>query len=208
MPGGVSGTFGRAPVDSATVTTPAPRHRRLTAILLGLGTAWLLAGVFAGPALGHASLVSSDPADGSAVPFPATITLTFDDNLDGAKSRFDVVDATGAVVATGRVTAADAKTMQATGLSLAWGSCQVRWTAGASDGDLTRGTVSFSVIQQGALSIAPSALALPVSPSPAASDAGGGSVAAASGDVVLPIAAALVIVAVVGVVILRRSRAA
>ena len=198
MPGRVAGTIGRAPVDSASVTTPAPRHRRLTAILLGLAAAWLLAG----PALGHASLVSSDPADGSAVPFPTSITLTFDDDLDAAKSQFGVTDATGAVVATGHVTAADTKTMQATGLSLAWGACQVRWTAVASDGDLTRGTVSFSVIQEGALSIAPAASAGAAPGAPASS------ASSASGDVVLPIAAALVLVAVVGVVILRRSRAA
>jgi hypothetical protein len=204
MPGRVSGSIGRAPVDSATVMTPAPRHRRLTAMLLGLAAAWL----FAGPALGHASLVSSDPADGSTVPFPTAITLTFDDDLDAAKSQFAVTDATGAVVATGHVSTTDAKTMQATGLSLAWGACTVRWTAVASDGDLTRGTVSFSVIQVGALSIAPSASVGPVSPSPAASSASG-DVAAASGDVVLPIVAALVLLAIVGVVvILRRSRTA
>jgi methionine-rich copper-binding protein CopC len=187
------------------VTTPASRLRRLTAFPLAFAAAWLLAG----PVLGHAALVSSDPADGSAVPFPSSITLTFDDDLDAAKSQFQVIDATGAVVATGHVTAADTKTMAATGLSLAWGPCQVRWTAIASDGDLTRGTVSFNVIQQGAVSIVPgaSAGATPGSPSPGASASTSGSTAAASGDVALPIAAALVIVAVVGVVILRRSRA-
>jgi copper resistance protein C len=204
MPGRAAGAIGPAPVDSATVTTRAPRHRRLTAFLLGLAAAWLLAG----PVLGHASLASSDPADGSSVPFPSSITLTFDDDLDAAKSQFGVVDATGAAVATGHVSASDAKTMQATGLSLTLGPCQVRWTAVASDGDLTRGTVSFTVIQAGAVSIEPTASTGAVSPSPAASDGGAGGVAARSGDVVLPIAAALVLVAVVGVVILRRSRTA
>jgi methionine-rich copper-binding protein CopC len=213
MPGDTAGSSGRTPVDSAPVTTPAPRHRRLTALLLGIAAAWLLSV----PALGHASLVSSDPADGSSVPFPTTITLVFDDTLDAAKSQFEVIDATGAVAATGHVTATDAKTMQATGLSLTWGQCQVRWTAMASDGDLTRGTVAFFVIQQGAVSLgpgasagaAPTTLSTPGTAStPVPSGDAAGSVGPAAGDVVLPIAAALVLVAVVGVVILRRSRAA
>lgn len=185
---------------------PALRHRRIIAVLAAATAAWLVAGT----ALAHASLVSSDPAEGSSVPFPPSISLTFDDDLDAAKSQFQVIDATGAAVATGHVTAADPKTMQATGLALTWGACQVRWTAVASDGDLTRGTVSFFVIQQGGLSIAPSAGAGVVagSSSPVRSDGGAGSIAPASGDVVLPIAAALVLVAVAGVVLLRRGRAA
>jgi methionine-rich copper-binding protein CopC len=133
------------------VTTPAPRHRHLTALLLGVAAALLLAT----PALGHASLVSSNPGDGASVPVPSSITLTFEDTLDAARSGFQVVDLRGAVVATGDVVATDAKTIRATGLTLALGPCQVKWTAIASDGDLTRGTVSFTVIGQGAPSSVP-----------------------------------------------------
>lgn len=176
--------------------------RRLAVIAVATAIA---ATLFAGTALAHAQLVSSDPADGSAVPFPPTITLTFDDDLDAAKSQFQVVDASGAVVAAGHVTAADAKTMQATGLSLAWGACQVRWTAVASDGDLTRGTVSFTVIQSGALSIEPGASG----PAAPAASADPGPTAATSGsDVVLPIVVGLALVALVGAFVLRRSRRA
>lgn len=180
---------------------PNAAPRRLAAIAAASVAAVLLAGT----ALAHAQLVSSDPPDGSMVPFPSTITLTFDDDLDAARSQFLVVDASGAVVATGHVTAADAKTMQATGLSLAWGACQVRWTAVASDGDLTRGTVSFTVIQSGALSVEPSPSAGAASPALAVDVP----LTAASGtDVILPILVALVLVGGVGVFVLRRSRAA
>ena len=176
--------------------------------LAAAAAAAVLAGaLFAGTALAHAQLVSSDPADGSAVPFPSTITLTFDDDLDAAKSQFQVVDASGGVVATGHVTAADAKTMQATGLSLAWGPCQVRWTAVASDGDLTRGTISFTVIQPGAVSVAPSVSAHGPSTAPAAS-ADAGSTTGSGADAILPIVVGLVLVGVVGLFVLRRSRGA
>ena len=205
--GGTTGSIGPPPVDSAPVTTPALRPRYLTALVLGIAASWMLAT----PALGHAALVSSDPADGSSVPFPTTVTLVFDDTLDTAKSVFEVVDATGTVVGTGHATAGDAKTMRATGLSLTWGACQVRWTAIASDGDLTRGTVSFFVIQAGAVSIGPGASAdvsRVATSTPTASGVPAAGVGPASGDVVLPIAAALVLVGAAGILVLRRGRAA
>lgn len=185
---------------------PTTRSRRLAALAAASVLAVTLT---TGTALGHASLVSSDPADGASVPFPSTITLTFDDDLDAAKSRFEVVDAAGAVVASGQVVATDAKTMQATGLSLAWGPCQVRWTAVATDGDLTRGTISFTVIQPGAVSVEPSVTAATTpaasaDTAPATSGSGSGS----GSDVILPIVVGLVLVGGVGLFVLRRSRGA
>ena len=176
--------------------------------VLAPAAAVLAMGLLAGPALGHASLVSSDPADGSAVPISqaTSVTLTFDDDLDPAKSEFLLVDAAGATAATGHV-GTDPKTMLASGLSLAWGAYQARWTAIASDGDLTRGIVSFQAVGEGAVSIGPSAAA-PASGTATSASAPGTSGATSASDVVLPTVAGLVLVAVVGVLVLRRSRSA
>lgn len=203
---------------------PGHRARALLAAVLAVLAV-------AAPAMAHASLVSSDPADGASVPFPDTITLTFDDDLDAAKSEFVVVGSDGATAATGHVTASG-KVMQATGLSLPWGTCQVRWTAVASDGDLTRGIVSFTVIQPGAVSIEPGGSTPPASapgsgspdatsapsvattsvPSPAAAPVASTDPPATTGtsatDVILPIVGALVLVGFVATLVLRRARAA
>jgi methionine-rich copper-binding protein CopC len=182
--------------------TTSPRHRLLLAGTTAVATAWLLAGTV----LGHASLVSSTPAEGSSVPISqaTSVTLVFDDTLDPARSRFELVDGTGATVATGKV-GADPRTMQATGLSLQWGAYQAKWTAVASDGDLTRGVVAFRLIQEGALSIGPDGSATPL---PTASAAPGPGATGAGPDATLPILAGLVLVVGLGAWVFRRSRSA
>jgi len=228
-PASATGSIGRAPVDSATVTTPAPRHRRLLATLAGFAAAWLVAGTV----LGHASLVSSDPAAGAVLATsPTTITLVFDDDLDPARSSFAVRGASGDAAA-GHVSATDARTMTASALSLAPGAWEIRWTAVASDGDLTRGTVDFTIAAAGSTvpasaspgasaaasaaasavtsgSTAPSAVASAPG-APSASTAPDGSTtpdASTSAPVVLAIVGGLVLVVGLGAAILRRSRAA
>ena len=189
-------------LDSPPVTHAAPRR------LLTIVAALIVSSSVSTATLAHASLVSSTPADGATVPITdaTAVTLTFDDDLDPGKSKFELVDAGGAIVATGAV-GSDPRVMSASGLALARGAYQVRWTAVASDGDLTRGIVSFQTIQEGAVSIGPST-ASAATPSPAAS-AGTAPVAGGSpGDVLLPIIAAAVIVAVVAAKVLRRGRAA
>lgn len=183
------------------MTPAAPRR------LLALVAAVLFSGSVAGPALAHAALVSSTPADGTVLPIAGvtSVTLTFDDDLDAAKSRFELVNAAGTVVATGGV-GSDPRTMTASGLVLEWGTYQARWTAVASDGDLTRGIVSFQTIQEGGASIGPSAAsAATSSPAPAAGTTSG--VGGSPGDVLLPIVAAAAIVSAVAVVVVRRGRA-
>jgi copper transport protein len=65
--------------DSAVDRRPASRLVALLALLGGLFGAALL---FAGPASAHASLVTSDPADGSRLKAaPHAVTLTFDENV-------------------------------------------------------------------------------------------------------------------------------
>jgi methionine-rich copper-binding protein CopC len=192
--------LGEARLDCRSVTAAT---RRLVALVAALAIAALAAGT----ALGHASLVSSTPAEGSSVTASqaSTVTLTFDDDLDAAKSDFQLVDAGGATVATGKV-GGEPKAMTATALSLAPGAYQARWTAFASDGDLTRGIVSFTVVADGAAAAAGGASAA----APASPDAPTGSAADPSGGagVAIPIVAGLVIVAVIAGVVLRRGRAA
>ena len=117
----------------------------------------IAAALITAPVLAHASLVSSDPTEGggNSISQLTQVTLTFDDDLDATKSQFIVVNADGNTVATGHVTA-DPKVMQVTGLHLNWGPHEARWTAIATDGDLTRGVVHFTVIQDGA--VAPAAI--------------------------------------------------
>jgi copper resistance protein C len=202
---------------------PGHRARAILAALLAVLAV-------AAPAMAHASLVSSDPADGASVPFPDAITLTFDDDLDAAKSEFLVVGSDGATAATGHVTA-NTKVMQATGLALAWGAYEVRWIAVASDGDLTRGIVSFAVIQPGAVSLGPGAPTAAASGAPSSDASAAPSVAVTSdpsstagpaasadpsptttgtggADVILPIVGALALVGLVAILVLRRGRAA
>ena len=176
------------------------------------------------PVLAHAEFVSSDPANGATLAIaPTTITLTFSEGLNAAKSTFSL-NQNGANVATGKAASDGATTMTATGLSLAPGSYVIRWTSVAADGDLLRGTVTFTVLPPApspstAAPSAPATTAASATPRPATA---GPSVVAATpspqpssdptpasstgSDVLLPIVLALLVVAGVGAFVLRRSR--
>ena len=63
--------------------------RRLLGLLIGALAALLLV---AAPASAHSDLASSNPADGSQVDaVPATITLTFNENLQGTTAKIGVL---------------------------------------------------------------------------------------------------------------------
>jgi copper resistance protein C len=193
--------------------------------------ALLLALAGAGATLAHAELVESDPADGAVLDTsPTTITLTFSENLDPAKSSFRLLGPDGALIGTGDATAAKAMTLESS--PLADGTYTIKWTsASADDGDIERGQFTFTV-QLAAASNSPSApptasaaasasapastapsVAAPstvpsaVAPTPAPS-AAPTTPASSTSDVLLPIVIGLLIVAGVGVFVLRRSRGA
>lgn len=218
---GAARSASRSPrLDCPDVTTA----RRLLAI-----AAALVVGAIAAPTvLGHASLVSSTPADGARVSSSqaAVVALVFDEDLDPTRSLFEVVPGGGGdALATG-TTGADLSSMSVGGLALPPGSYEARWTAWTtSDGHMTRGIVSFQVVAD-----APSAPAGSAPPSGAAvasavasgsssPAAGAGSSPAASaapgnppaawngGEVILPIVAGLVIVIVLAVGLLRPGKA-
>jgi len=175
--------------------------------------------VLVSPALAHADLESSDPADKAVVSTPPTIvTLRFSEDLDPGKSSFRLIGPSG-TIGTGKV-AGDPTGMTLDGLTLLPGDYEIQWTSAALDGDILRGTLTFTVAEPtpapatptpspslpdeptAVPSAAPSVAPTPV-PSAAPADP-----ASSSSDVLLPIIVALVAVAAIGAYVLRRSRRA
>jgi len=165
-----------------------------------------------GLVVGHSELQTPTPADKSSVTTPVTqVSGTFTESIKKDGSSLLVKDATGTTVAQGGVDPADDKVMTASPTtSLANGSYTVQWTTiSADDGDLARGTWTFTVAVAAtpspaattgaSASAAPTATpsAVPtVAPTPAASPSasGGGSDTSGGGsDVILPIVIALVV---------------
>jgi methionine-rich copper-binding protein CopC len=190
-----------------------------------LATASLLVALGAVPVLAHAALVKSDPADRAVLTTsPTTITLTFDDDLDGSKSNFVLVGPTASSV-TGAVTPDNIKVMTAASVALDPGAWTIQWTAFSTDGHLTRGTVRFSIsaptpppTATPAPTFAPAATVVPnLTPAPAAptpTPLSSIAPAAASGDdangtsasTVIAVVAGLAIVAVVAWFVFGRAR--
>ncbi len=179
--------------------------------------------VATGSVLAHSELVSSDPADKAVLATPpTTVTLTFSEDLDPGKSSFKLVGPAG-TVGTGSVSA-DPVVMTLDGLALDPGDYEIQWTSAALDGDILRGTLTFTVSQPAqaseAPSVAPTATVTASAAASAAASAEPSSDAtstpaptpaeptAGSSDVVLPIVIALILVAGVGAYVLRRSRRA
>jgi methionine-rich copper-binding protein CopC len=202
--------------------SPHPHRRYLAGVLVATGLMVMLP-----PTVGaHSELLSSDPAGGATVssPFSGPIVLTFSEHLaEGSKA--DLVAADGSSVASATVDAT-APTMTLTLASpLAPGAYQVKWTSIADDGDLLRGTLTFSVAASTAsptavasTSAEPSAAA--TNPPSAAATAGAATSSAspaspgatgtggAGADVILPIVIALIVAAAGGFYLVRRNRPA
>ena len=96
--------------------------------------------------LGHATLVSGDPAPGSTVETaPSRVSATFDDELDGAKSSIVLVGPDGQTVGTGSLAPEDSHVLAVIVPPLGPGTYEVRWTAATADGHIERGTYRFTV---------------------------------------------------------------
>ena len=193
------------------------RTRGLRAALLILG---VVAASLALPlsASAHSEFVSSTPADGDTVSgTPTEIVLTFSAALDPKKSSILLKDSSGAQVAKAGVDPAKNTVMRMTPPTLDPGAYEIDWTSVATDGDLLRGKVDFTVeaptpspsptpAPTAAPSVAASAVASP-SPSPTPSPAPSGTPApsSASGtDVILPVIVAILVIAALGARLLRR----
>jgi methionine-rich copper-binding protein CopC len=177
------------------------------------GIAVAMALLILGPAavLAHASLVTSDPANGTTLAAsPATIAATFAEAFDTTRSSMQLLGPDGATLATNQPeTVATAGSMTISGFgTLAAGTYSVRWTTiTPDDNGIERGSFAFTVATAASGASAPPSVAPDASATAAASPgAGGGSASGGIGDVAIPLVA-LAALLVVGLAwFLRRSR--
>ncbi len=181
-------------------------HRSTSSGPRALAVALLLLLLLPATVSAHAKVVASTPADGATLPEPPTsVSVTFDEEI-GPDSHFEVVDAAGQTVGTGKLSAGDAKTMTGA-FAPASGSYEVRWTAASIDGDIARGIIRFTDVPStsaptgtpgSSATVAPTAAAPSASPTPSPTPApsGGGA------GMLIPIAGLVVIVGV-GFALLR-----
>jgi copper resistance protein C len=183
-----------------------PSRRRVLASLLIAALITLLA-----PALveGHAELDKPTPADKSTVTTPVSqISGTFTESIKPDGSSLLVKDAKGTTVAQGGVDSTNNKVMTARPAApLANGAYTVQWTTiSAADGDIARGTWTFTVAVVAtpspvasasdaptvAPTASPTATIAPTAP-PSPSPSGAGTTSGGGSDVILPIIVALVV---------------
>jgi methionine-rich copper-binding protein CopC len=121
-----------------------PGRRSLCAFFLLLAAAALLT---VAPAAAHAVLLESNPPLKSAVSGPnVSIKLRFNVRIDALRSRLTLIHPDGSAHALDitKQTPADTLSAEATGLSA--GAYRLRWQVLASDGHITRGEISFTVM--------------------------------------------------------------
>ena len=160
--------------------------------LAGIAAAAVLVLLLPLSASAHSELKTSDPVEGASVPSPFSgpVVLTFSEALaDGSKA--DLVGPGGSTIATAAIDATAATMTFKLASALDAGAYQVRWTSIADDGDLLRGTVTFSV-----------AAAAPSSTPETSRDTDNGS----GGDVILPIVIGLLVAAAGAFYLFRRNR--
>ncbi len=199
-----------------------PRRPRRSVVAVVLATLILL--LVPGFASAHAELDTVSPKDKSTVEGTPTIKMTFTETLDPAKSSITLVDSGGAIIDGSSVaTPGASKTMTFTpNGDLAPGTYTIRWTsASAQDGDIARGTTTFTVTAPStspseeptasasastAASVAPSVAPSP-SEAPSASPAPT-TPASSTSDALIPIIVVLAVLAGLGIWLLRgRGRA-
>jgi len=175
----------------------------------------------AAPALGHAELISAEPADGSTVEGPSiSVVLTYDEPLaEGSSATLNgpsgpevnlPIDPAGPT----RMTSGPDP------LTVDPGAYTIQWTSVAADGDIERGTVRFTVTApQPTPTPAPTDAPTPTpapptaaptapptaAPSRTATPAPGDGWSGNTSDVILPIVVGLIIVALVAWRLLRRG---
>jgi methionine-rich copper-binding protein CopC len=166
-------------------------------------------------AAAHSELETAVPADGSTVEgTPPEVVLTFTEELNPTKSSIVLVDSHGTKLITAGVDPDHNNVMRLTPPNIQPGEYEIDWTSVATDGDLLRGKVHFTVTAPSpspttvpSESAAPSEAPSPVvsasaTPTPVASAAP--SPTSSSGtDVILPVVAAIVLIAVLGAILLR-----
>src|SRR5215470_1658829 len=134
-PGGRTAALTRAPAMPAA-------WRRTGLALAPLAVAAML--THAGPALGHASLIGSEPADRAVVArSPATLTLTFNEPVTPAVLR--LVGAGGHTTVLTDVSAENARLIVRLPQALPQGTHILSWRVFSADGHPVGGALTFSV---------------------------------------------------------------
>jgi hypothetical protein len=113
-----------------------------------LAAASALAMLAASPALAHARLVSSNPADNAAVAAPRTIVLNFNERLVAAFTKVELTmpEHGGMKVAASSAPANDGKGLVVTpARPLGKGAYKLVWSTASADGHKMSGEISFTV---------------------------------------------------------------
>lgn len=165
----------------ATLPRTAPRARqagvrarsgaRLAAPVAALAAlvALVLAVLGAGPAAAHNTLVSSDPADGSApATAPAQVTLTFNEDAVALGTVVEVRAPDGSVVSSGEPVLTGTSVTQAVTGELPAGAYTVLWRVTSADGHPIEGALTFTA--QGPTTVGGAAGAGTVAPSASPAD--------------------------------------
>jgi methionine-rich copper-binding protein CopC len=115
------------------------------AFLFCLATASLL---FGASAFAHAVLLESSPALKSSIPGPdVPLRLRFNVRIDAARSRLTLVDPDGSLHTLEIRRQDPPNTISAEARGLRPGVYRLRWQVLASDGHITRGEISFTVVE-------------------------------------------------------------
>lgn len=120
------------------------RHHHFIAAGIAASAALLLAGT----ALAHAHLVKSTPAASATVAAPKAISLTFNEKLTPAFSKFELVMPTMNNMAVAVKTSVSKDGLTITGTPqapLMPGVYKINWHAASSDGHKMDGAVDFTV---------------------------------------------------------------
>jgi copper transport protein len=126
------------------MTRDLPRRRVAGWLLLACLSVLLVLGS-AAPAAAHATLVSTDPAEGAVLEAaPEQVTFTFNESVIGVPAGIQVFDATGAVVDSS-ASVRDAQLVVDLEEEVGDGTLVVVWRLVSADGHPIGGSLSFSV---------------------------------------------------------------
>jgi copper resistance protein C len=141
---------------------------RLLVASVAAGVALVLG---AAPAFAHTRLESSDPADKSSVDTaPASVSLTFNEDISAEFATMSVVGPDGTNYATGQVSAAGGQVSTAVSPLGPAGAYEIGYRVVSDDGHPVQGKVSFTLTTPGpgaataspaAAAVAPTAVATP-----------------------------------------------
>jgi methionine-rich copper-binding protein CopC len=121
------------------------------AVSHSLFTCGLLALISAAPACANTALISATPADGSAGPAPASISLTFSDKVTASGSGIALAMPGMKMPPLTADLSADGKTLSAvppdSWNKTGWmkGVYQIHWHAAGNSGAPAQGTITFTV---------------------------------------------------------------